>query len=252
MASHLTRVNLFGLPFVSADMGSAIRELLDESQHPKTPKLISAADVHVTMRTVSEPDYGQCLSHFDWIFPDGMPLVWLLKKRRKDGVSERLSGPNIMRELWAASENSSGTRHFLLGGKPETLETLQKNLAELYPNTVLAGTYSPPFGHWDEEEQAHIRHLIRESGATCVWVGLGCPKQERWLSEHKSILPPALYFAVGAAFDFHAGNVRRAPLWMQRHGLEWFYRLCCEPRRLFRRYLKYNSLFLYCLLTGKA
>ncbi len=252
MASHLSRVNLFGLPFVSANMESAIREFLEEAQCPESPKLIAAADVHVTTRSVSDPDYGRCLSRFDWICPDGMPLVWLLKKRRTDGISERLSGPDIMRELWATSENSPKVRHFLLGGKPETLETLQKILSASYPHAILAGSYSPPFGNWDEEEQEHIRHLIAESGATCVWVGLGCPKQERWLAAHKSVLPPALYFAVGAAFDFHAGTVRRAPLWMQRHGLEWFYRLCREPRRLFMRYFKHNSLFLYYLLKGKA
>lgn len=254
-ASSLPRGSVFGLPVVSARMDALVGELVRRAETPAMPLLLAAADVHVITRTVAEPDYRNHLTRFDWICPDGMPLVWLLKRQHAGNVTqpepERLSGPDIMRALWDAGQSHAHVRHFLLGGKPETLAALQKVLADAYPGAKLAGAYSPPFGTWGNEEQYHICRLIADSNATCVWVGLGAPKQERWLAGMKDALPSALYFAVGAAFDFHAGTVARAPHWMQKRGLEWLYRLCREPRRLFKRYFKYNSLFLYYLLTGR-
>lgn len=232
-------------------MGALVGELMRAAQGPERPLLVAAADVHVATRAARDPGYGRCLARFDWICPDGVPLVWLLKRQGAPGEPARLSGPDIMSNMWRAGQECTHVRHFLLGGKPETLAALQTALAAAYPGAALAGAYSPPFGTWDDAEQQTIRRRIADSGATCVWVGLGCPKQERWLAEQKEALPPALYFAVGAAFDFHAGTVKRAPLWMQKRGLEWFYRLCREPRRLFKRYCTYNTLFLYYLLTGR-
>ena len=106
-------------------------------------------------------------------------------------------------------------------------------------------------GDWPADIEDRLAVAVRNSGAHCVWVGLGCPKQERWLYTHRSQLPPALYFGVGAAFNFHAGLVRQAPAWVRFHGLEWAYRLCREPRRLFRRYLVHNSRFLWYCLTKR-
>lgn len=106
-------------------------------------------------------------------------------------------------------------------------------------------------GEWPADTEARLAQAVRSSGAHCVWVGLGCPKQERWLYTHRAQLPPALYFGVGAAFNFHAGLVRQAPAWVRAHGLEWAYRLCREPRRLFRRYLVHNSRFLWYCLTKR-
>lgn len=255
--SSLPCGTVFGLPVVSAGMDNLVGELLCRAEHPEFPLLLAAADVHVITRTAAEPGYRNCLARFDWICPDGMPLVWLLRRQQITPADHsspepaRLSGPDIMRALWDAGQNKPHIRHFLLGGKPETLAALQRKLADTFPEAELAGVYSPSFGAWDEEEQEHICRLIADSNATCVWVGLGAPKQERWLAGMKDALPPALYFAVGAAFDFHAGTVSRAPLWMQKRGLEWLYRLCREPRRLFKRYFKYNSLFLFYLLTGR-
>ncbi len=112
----------------------------------------------------------------------------------------------------------------------------------------VAGSYSPPFGNWDATEDQRILDRIKASGARFIWVGLGCPKQELWLARLKTRLPPAVYCAVGAAFAFHAGRVRQAPLWMQSAGLEWAFRFATEPRRLWKRYLLYNALFIYYLL----
>jgi len=118
-----------------------------------------------------------------------------------------------------------------------------------FPGILIAGSYSPPFGEWSEEENAVIFQKIAASGAKYIWVGLGCPKQEQWIARHKSALPPGVYFAIGAAFAFHAGLVSQAPAWMQKRGLEWFYRLVVEPRRLWKRFAVYNTLFVWYLLA---
>ena len=144
-----------------------------------------------------------------------------------------------------ATAGSGKPSHFLLGGSQQTLDKLQQRLSDQYPDTTIAGAYSPPFGVWDEEEQSLIRQKIRESGATLIWVGLGCPKQEHWIANHLEQLPAGVYFGIGAAFAFHAGEVSQAPAILQKSGLEWLYRLAMEPRRLMRRYLVYNSLFVY-------
>ena len=131
------------------------------------------------------------------------------------------------------------------------LEALSGALKEKYPGFQLAGAYSPPFRPWTEEDLKNMREAVASSGANVVWVGLGCPKQERWMAEQRELLPPAVYVGVGAAFAFHAGTVKRAPRWMQKNGLEWLYRIYREPGRLLRRYVKHNSLFVWYVLTGR-
>ncbi|RYD26389.1 MAG: glycosyltransferase, partial [Verrucomicrobiaceae bacterium] len=122
-----------------------------------------------------------------------------------------------------------------------------KNMKDRFPGAVIAGAYSPPFGEWPAEEHERIFQLIRDSGASLIWVGLGCPKQERWIARFKDRLPPGVYFGIGAAFAFHANRVRQAPAFLQKIGMEWAFRMLTEPRRLFRRYLVNNSLFLWYL-----
>jgi N-acetylglucosaminyldiphosphoundecaprenol N-acetyl-beta-D-mannosaminyltransferase len=143
----------------------------------------------------------------------------------------------VMKATTQKSEHS----HFLLGGQQSTLDKLSLRFSE----NEIAGVYSPPFGEWADDENEKIRNLIRESGAKYVWVGLGCPKQETWIAKHLDSLPSAVYFGIGAAFAFHAGEVKQAPAFIQKSGMEWLFRLCAEPRRLFKRYAVHNSLFLY-------
>lgn len=145
----------------------------------------------------------------------------------------------------------SGLAPFLLGGDEKLLEALSGALKEKYPGFQLAGAYSPPFRPWTEEDLKNMREAVASSGANVVWVGLGCPKQERWMAEQRELLPHAVYVGVGAAFAFHAGTVKRAPRWMQKNGLEWLYRIYREPGRLLRRYVKHNSLFVWYVLTGR-
>ncbi len=243
------RVSLFGIPYVVGDLEGVSRALAEKAVRADAPYLVAHSDVHVLTRMLRDPEYGEGLRRFDAICPDGMPLVWLL--RRKEAPAQRLYGPDMMEWMWRRSA-AFGLRHFLLGGSPEAVRLLQERLHARYPGAVVAGQYCPPMPPWPDGEDERILRQLRESRAHCVWVALGCPRQERWLYRHRDELPPAVYFGVGAAFNFHAGLVRQAPPWVRRHGLEWLFRLCCEPRRLFRRYLAHNCLFLWYLMTRKV
>lgn len=242
-----------GFPVVVATVDEVAHTLGGMARCLDAPCGVSAADVHVITRALEDPGYRRVLCSMDVICPDGMPLVKLLNRRigPHDKVARRVSGPDLMEAMLGLEEPEYGLKHFLLGGTEHTLELLQRQIHDRFPFCDVSGAYSPPFREWDEAEYRHMVDLIRQSGANVVWIGLGCPRQECWIERCRSMLPPGIYLAVGAAFDFHAGTVRRAPRWMQEASLEWLYRLYREPRRLWRRYLKYNLLFLCYLLTGK-
>jgi N-acetylglucosaminyldiphosphoundecaprenol N-acetyl-beta-D-mannosaminyltransferase len=154
--------------------------------------------------------------------------------------------------MWRYAEQAAldGTPVFLYGATPDTLDKLLRNLHYYLPGLRIAGYHSPPFRSLTSAEEDAVVEAITRSGAAVVFVGLGCPRQELWMANIAWRIP-AVLLGVGAAFDFHAGVVRRAPLWMQRNGLEWLFRLCSEPRRLWRRYFVTNSLFIYYLLRDK-
>jgi N-acetylglucosaminyldiphosphoundecaprenol N-acetyl-beta-D-mannosaminyltransferase len=245
----LPAVEVLGLPLARADYAVAVAAILDAARAADRPRAVSAANTHVVALARHDPTFRAALARFDLHCPDGMPLVWAMNRKlpAAERLADRVYGPTLMLRTFEESARAPGFRHFLLGGKPSTLEKLAATLPARFPGTTLAGTYSPPFGAWPEDEFDRIAQKIRDARANLVWVGLGCPKQERWIAEHKDRLPPAVYLAVGAAFAFHAGEVRQAPAWIQRRGLEWLFRLCAEPRRLFKRYFTYNSLFLFYL-----
>jgi N-acetylglucosaminyldiphosphoundecaprenol N-acetyl-beta-D-mannosaminyltransferase len=179
--------------------------------------------------------------------PDGMPLVWVgrLLGRRVT----RVCGPDVMPALIDRSR-ANGARHFFYGGAPGVAERLASRLAETYPGLEVVGTYSPPFRPLTPEEDAAELAMINAARPDYVWVGLGAPKQDLWAARQRPVLDAPVLLAVGAAFDFHSGGLRRAPAWMQRTGLEWLFRLMAEPRRLFRRYAVTNTRFVY--LVGKG
>ena len=245
--STLTRETVFGVPLVATSFEEAVPTLL--AQAPRSPILIAHADVHVLTRILHDADYGCGMQRFDYICPDGMPLVWILHHKGAR-QAQRLYGSAMMEQMWQQGRQC-GLRHFLLGSTESTCALLQERLCARFPGSIVAGHYCPPMLPWSEGEDARMIAALRDSGANCVWVGLGCPRQERWLFTHRDELPPALYFGVGAAFDFHAGMVRQAPEWMRNHGLEWLYRISREPRRLLRRYLVHNSRFLWYCLTRR-
>jgi len=158
----------------------------------------------------------------------------------------RINGPDLMWEC-CRKASEAGIRIFLYGGTVATLETLESKLRQNFPSIEIVGCYSPPYRDLSVDEDAAVDDMIVRSGAQLVWVGLGCPKQEAWMQSHRRRLP-AVIVGVGAAFDFHAGVVKRAPLWMQRHSLEWLHRLAQDPRRLAKRYVVGNSIFLSAVL----
>ena len=247
-------VPVIGLPIAVTDYTGAVQWILEHAKKPDHAHAVEAANTHVAALSRSDAAFRETMRCFDLIVPDGMPLVWALNRQlpAEQKLTDRVYGPTLMLETLKATENLPEYRHFLLGGKPSTLDKLAQVFATRFPNTSIAGMYSPPFGKWDPDETTHICDIIRASGANLIWVGLGCPKQEQWIAHHKSLLPPGVYFGIGAAFAFHAGEVKQSPPFLQKLGLEWAYRLAKEPRRLFKRYLTYNSLFLYYLVRSKS
>lgn len=178
--------------------------------------------------------------------PDGKPLSIVAKMQGIRDIGQ-VAGPDFMPYLIKTGGN---TRHFFYGSTPATLEKLQANLARQFPEAKLVGGYSPPFRTLSETESLEIVDIIKQACPDVVWVGLGAPRQEYWMAEHWQQLKPAVLLGVGAAFDFHAGQIARAPEWMKAWSVEWIHRLCQEPRRLWKRYLVTNSLFIYYLMKN--
>jgi N-acetylglucosaminyldiphosphoundecaprenol N-acetyl-beta-D-mannosaminyltransferase len=250
----MTSLPVIGLPVAATDYTGAVAWILHHAQLADQAYAVEAANTHVAALARTDPAFSSSMARFDLITPDGMPLVWCLNRQlpASQKLTDRVYGPTLMLETFRATNApDSPHRHFLLGGKQSTLDKLQRRFQQEFPHATIAGTHSPPFGTWPENENETILTAIRQSRATLVWVGLGCPKQEHWIANLKTKLPPAVYFGIGAAFAFHAGEVRQAPPTLQKAGLEWAYRLAMEPRRLFKRYFLYNSLFLYHLLKNK-
>ena len=244
---------VIGLPLACTDYAGAVAWILDKASAPTTAIAVEAANTHVAALARSDAAFGESIRRFDLIVPDGMPLIGSLNAAlpAAERLTDRVYGPTLMLETLKATADRPEFRHFLLGGKESTLAKLQSVFAERFPGVAIAGAYSPPFGEWPEDEFERMTGKIRESGANLIWVGLGCPKQEHWIARYKDQLPPGVYFGIGAAFAFHAGEVSQAPAFLQKFGLEWAYRIAAEPRRLFRRYFTYNSLFLWYSLRDR-
>lgn len=204
-------------------------------------RYVCICNVHSVVTAARDHAFGRIVAQADLATPDGAPIAWMLRRLGHTG-QQRISGPDLMaRYLQRAA--GSGESIFLFGGTQATLDRLKPALERRFPGLRVAGACSPPFRTLTPQEDAAIVDEINRSGAGTVWVALGCPKQEAWMAAHRGRINAAMV-GVGAAFDFFAGTVPRAPLWMQRIGLEWLHRLASEPRRLWRRYLVTNSLFI--------
>ena len=250
----MKHISIIGLPVAATTYAGAVQWILAHALRGDRAYAVEAANTHVAALARTDRAFGETMRRFDLICPDGMPLIWVLNAQLPEAekLTDRVYGPTLMLEtLRATDADPSGFKHFLLGGKQSTLDSLTREFAVQFPSASIAATHSPPFGEWPENEFDVIAEKIRSSGANLIWVGLGCPKQEHWIATNKQRLPPGVYFGIGAAFAFHAGEVRQAPALVQRYGLEWAYRVAMEPRRLFRRYFTYNSLFLYHLLRDR-
>jgi N-acetylglucosaminyldiphosphoundecaprenol N-acetyl-beta-D-mannosaminyltransferase len=203
---------------------------------------VCLTSVHGIILAKENPEVARFLNEADMATPDGMPVVWALRSFGHRN-QQRVYGPTLMLEVCRRAAGM-GHRVFLYGGRDETVAVLKKQLIARFPDLQIAGDHSPPFRELTPEEDSTIEAQIRESDADIVFVGIGTPKQERWMYEHRDAFPGVTLIGVGAAFDFHAGRIRQAPAWMQRNGLEWLFRLGVEPGRLWRRYLLTTPQFL--------
>ncbi len=227
-----------------AEVVALCREWSQErrSSPPANVHYICVTSVHGVIAAQDDPEVAQILNEADIATPDGMPLVWAIRSFGAPN-QQRVYGPTLMLEI-CRDAAQTGQRIFLYGGRPDTLRLLARRLREKFPALLLAGYHSPPFRDVTAEEDRHIQRLIREADPDIIFVGIGTPKQEKWMYAHRAFFPGVTMIGVGAAFDFHAGRTRQAPQWMQRNGLEWLFRLAVEPLRLWRRYLLITPRFL--------
>ena len=237
----IDRRPVLGVRVAAVDRPEAAN-LIAEAARDKQPFGVTALAVHGVMESVQDPDLRYRLNDLEMVVADGQPVRWALKWLHGVSLPDRVCGPDLMEDLLriAAAE---GLPIYLYGSTQETLDNLTRHLDADYPGIVIAGTQPSRFRHSTAEEQADDIERIRASGAQLVFAGLGCPRQEIWTYEmRRGLSLPVL--AIGAAFDYHARQLKRAPMWMQKRGLEWLYRLMQEPRRLWKRYLLLNPAYL--------
>ena len=235
------RSNVLGVGISIINLDTALAALADAVRE-RRKGYICVTGVHGVTEAQDDPAFRRILNGAFLNTPDGMPMVWMSKLTGFRGI-DRVYGPDLMLLVFEWSQRS-GCRHFFYGGAPGVADELAARLTARFPGVKIVGTYCPPFRPLNPEEQAALTVQVAEAKPDILWVGLSTPKQERFMAEYLPRLDTTLMVGVGAAFDFHAGRVKQAPRWMQRSGLEWFYRLCSEPKRLWRRYLRNNPLFV--------
>jgi len=239
MASE--RVNVLGVGISVLNLRTAL-EAIAAAVHARRKGYICVTGVHGVMEAQDDETFKKILNAAFLCTPDGMPMVWAGKLAGHREM-RRVYGPDLMLDVCAWSE-ASGAKHFFYGGADGVAELLAQKLKEKFPKLQIVGTFTPPFRALNESEMKKLQAQVAAAQPDIFWVGLSTPKQEKFMAEFLPQLDATLMVGVGAAFDFHSGRVRQAPRWMQRSGLEWFYRLCCEPRRLAKRYFRNNPLFI--------
>ena len=225
------------------DMGGAVQAVIQQISQG-AGGYICFSNVHTVVTARKDIHLRNITNHSFMSMPDGKPLSIVA---RLSGIKDmsQVAGPDFMLELLSKHRN---LRHYFYGSTEETLVLLMEKLTTRFPGLNIAGMFSPPFRSLGEHEVLHIIAKINQAKPDIIWVGLGAPKQEYWMDDHWGDLKPAILMGVGAAFDFHAERVSRAPEWMRKIGVEWFFRLCQEPRRLWKRYLMTNSIFIFYLV----
>ena len=230
-------------------LDDAVTTILEATgeREPTRGRTVHLCNAYTLSLAARDAEYRAILNASDLNLPDGMPLVWVARGLGLDEVQDRVYGPSLMQ---AVLEDDAPTRHFLYGGTTETLDRLEQHIAQTYPDAKVVGVESPPFRDLSPAELDDTAERIAAAGADVVWVGLGTPKQDRVVHDLARRVP-ATFVAIGAAFDFLAGTKPQAPGWMQDRGLEWLFRLGSEPRRLWKRYLVGNTVFLTTLVTRR-
>lgn len=243
------KINIFGVNYSVTDYEQASNTIVEHAQK-NTSFGVTALAVHGLMESYKSPDLKAKVNKIDLIVPDGQPVRWAMNHFYKVNLLDRVYGPELT--LWVLRKsNKLGLNIFLYGSKEDTLNKLTDFIQSNFPNITIVGVHADRFREATPEEDVYDIQRINDSKAHIVLVGRGCPRQEVWVSNHLGKVNAAM-MAVGAAFDFHAGTLKQAPVWMQNNGLEWFYRLIKEPGRLWKRYLFTNSKFIYLFLLKKV
>jgi N-acetylglucosaminyldiphosphoundecaprenol N-acetyl-beta-D-mannosaminyltransferase len=233
---------VLGVPLALTDYERTL-DWIDEMIAHREHGYVCVCNVHTVMASREDDELRAAVAGSSMNVPDGQPLVWAINALGHP-LGKRVYGPDLMARACARAA-TGGQRFYLYGGRNQgALVQLALNLRQRYPGVKIVGGYSPPHRLLTEEERDAIAEEINHSRADVVWVGIGVPKQEKWMAQMRTRLEAPLLIGVGAAFDFHAGLVAQAPVWLQQSGLEWAYRLAHEPRRLWRRYLRYNPRFI--------
>ncbi|MGH1357690.1 MAG: WecB/TagA/CpsF family glycosyltransferase [Burkholderiaceae bacterium] len=235
-----TQVCVQGLPIDVLDWDEALTRI-EGWAHQSESRVVSICNAHSVITAKEDTEFRQAVLQSDMSTADGTPVAWTIRRLGYPD-QKRINGPDLML-LFCERAAQTGQKVFFYGNRPATLDRLTDVLTARLPGLSLAGSIAPPFRELSDEEDEDIVRQINQSGAQVVFVSLGCPKQEKWMAAHRGRIQ-AVMIGVGAAFDYHAGTIRRAPRWMQDIGLEWFYRLVSEPGRLWRRYLTTNTAFI--------
>jgi N-acetylglucosaminyldiphosphoundecaprenol N-acetyl-beta-D-mannosaminyltransferase len=240
------RVNILGVGVSAINVDIAL-ETIEGWIARRESHYVCVTGVHGVMESQRDNEVRRIHNASGLTTPDGMPLVWLSRLKGHRHV-DRAYGPDLMLALCERSVDRR-YRHFFYGGAEGVPEQLAANLRQRFPELQVVGIYSPPFRLLTPEEDEQVVQMINQATPDIVWVGLSTPKQERWMADHIGRVKVPVLIGVGAAFDFLTGRKRQAPRWMQRSGLEWLFRLLTEPRRLWRRYLINNPLFVLLVLA---
>jgi N-acetylglucosaminyldiphosphoundecaprenol N-acetyl-beta-D-mannosaminyltransferase len=244
LISPPARVEVVGIPLAVIDYERTLR-WMDAMVAERRRGYVCACNTHTVMASHDDPELRAALMSSDALnVPDGQPLVWAMNALG-ESLTDRVYGPELMARAVARAAAETGQRLYLYGGRDQAaLVELGRSLRRRFPGVNIVGGYAPPFRPLSAEERAAVAEEINESKADVVWVGIGVPKQEKWMAMMRPYLEAPVLVGVGVAFDFHAGLVPQAPAWLQRSGLEWAYRLAHEPRRLWPRYSRYNPRFV--------
>src|SRR5262245_21832253 len=241
----IPRANVLGVGLSAPNPDLALRAVARALER-KSKGYICVTGVHGVMEAQQDESLRAILNQSFLNTPDGMPMVWV-GRRQGFRAMDRVYGPDLM--LWVCEyTRDKGYTHFLYGGAEGVAVELKQRLEQKFPGLKIVGTHTPPFRALTAEEEMELVNTVGALKPDIIWVGLSTPKQERFMAHYWQKLDATLMFGVGAAFDFHAGRVRQAPRWMQRSGLEWLFRLGCEPRRLWRRYFRNNPVFVFRIL----
>lgn len=234
---------MLGVPIKAASIAEVVSQMRVWIAERRATRTIAATGMHGVMEARHNPKFKGALEAVDAIVPDGMPLIWLARRRGLK-LDRRVYGPELM-VAFCERTAAEGLRHYFYGGAPGVAEELARIFQKKFPGFQAAGTLSPPFRPLTVEETAGVVAAINAARPDVLWVGLGTPKQEIWMNDHRGRLDVPVIVTVGAAFDINAGLKEQAPVWMRDNGFEWLFRLVQEPTRLWRRYILYGSEFLF-------